>query len=312
MTMRPERCTADRRTVPSAGLPAAMRASGVSRPWSIALRIMWVSGSARRSMTVLSTSVFSPSVTRRTDLPVMSATSRTIRDMRWNTDFTGCARIAITLSWISRVSCSSSSRPMMTPEAARSPPRSRCCASMAWLMTSSPTRLMRRSTRSRSTRMVGVAPAARRGLGSCGGSGRWCFLLLAARAGAAAAKRWRAGHGRQLLGLHGRPSRRRRRHCGPRPPCVSGGLSVEQGKIERDGLHRQLFSRASARCVRLWSSLISRSQSHSTNSKTCADGVLALLGREPDLPGEIGAFGIELSAQAVPDMSQSMLISPTR
>ena len=34
--------------------------------------------------------------------------------MRWNTDFTGWARIAMTLSWISRVSCSSSSRPMAT------------------------------------------------------------------------------------------------------------------------------------------------------------------------------------------------------
>ena len=51
-----------------------------------------------RSITVLSTSVCSPSVTRRTDLPVRAATSRTRRGMRWNTDFTGCARIAITLS----------------------------------------------------------------------------------------------------------------------------------------------------------------------------------------------------------------------
>ncbi len=85
----------------------------------MALRIMWVSGSARRSMTVLSTSVASPSVTRRTDLPVIAATSRTSRGIRWNTDFTGWARIAMTLSWISRVSCSSSSRPIGDGRGAR-------------------------------------------------------------------------------------------------------------------------------------------------------------------------------------------------
>ena len=37
--------------------------------------------------------------------------------MRWNTDFTGWARMAITLSWISRVSSSRSSRPTDTPAA---------------------------------------------------------------------------------------------------------------------------------------------------------------------------------------------------
>ncbi|MNY37148.1 hypothetical protein D3C86_1716860 [compost metagenome] len=98
MTMRPERCRAARRTVPSAGLPAASRSSGLSSPWSMALRSMWVIGSARRSTTVLSTSVSSPDVTRRTRLPVISATSRTRRGMRWNTDFTGWARMAMTLS----------------------------------------------------------------------------------------------------------------------------------------------------------------------------------------------------------------------
>ena len=90
----------------------------------MALRIMWVSGSARRSITVLSTSVASPSMTSRTSLPVSAATSRTRRGMRWNTALTGCALIAITLSWICRVSCSSSSRPLATP-AARAIPSSR-------------------------------------------------------------------------------------------------------------------------------------------------------------------------------------------
>ena len=53
----------------------------------MALRIICVNGSASRSMTVLSISVPSPSVSSRTDLPVASATSRTMRDMRWNTRF---------------------------------------------------------------------------------------------------------------------------------------------------------------------------------------------------------------------------------
>ena len=84
MMTRPERCAAASRTEPSGGLPAAVRCSGLSSPWSTALRIMWVSGSASSSTTVLSTSVDSPSVRRRTSLPVASATSRTMRDMRWN------------------------------------------------------------------------------------------------------------------------------------------------------------------------------------------------------------------------------------
>ena len=75
----------------------------------MALRIMWTRGSDRRSMTVLSTSQPSPSVTRRTDLPTMAATSRTRRGMRWKTARTGWARMAITLSWMSWIRCSSPS-----------------------------------------------------------------------------------------------------------------------------------------------------------------------------------------------------------
>ena len=106
-------------------------------------------------MTVLSTSVLSPSVTRRTGLPVMSATSRTMRGMRWNTDFTGCARIAMTLSWISRVSCSQLVEAHVDDGGAlRARFSMTLCDSIAWLMTSSPTRSIRRSTRSRSTRIV--------------------------------------------------------------------------------------------------------------------------------------------------------------
>ena len=42
-------------------------------------------------------------MTRRTFLPVCAASSRTRRGMRWNTDLTGCARIAMTLSCRLRV-----------------------------------------------------------------------------------------------------------------------------------------------------------------------------------------------------------------
>ena len=73
----------------------------------MALRIMWVSGSASRSITVLSTSVASPSVRRRDVLAGhVGGFAHDRGAMRWNSDFTGWARIAITLSWISRVSCS--------------------------------------------------------------------------------------------------------------------------------------------------------------------------------------------------------------
>ena len=65
--------------------------------------MMWVSGSLSRSMIVLSTSVVSPTISSRTFLPVLADSSRTSRGMRWNTDFTGWARIDMTLSLSSRV-----------------------------------------------------------------------------------------------------------------------------------------------------------------------------------------------------------------
>ena len=65
--------------------------------------MMWVIGSLSRSITVLSTSVFSPCISSWTFLPVLVASSRTRRVMRWNTVFTGCARMDITLFFSSRV-----------------------------------------------------------------------------------------------------------------------------------------------------------------------------------------------------------------
>ena len=52
--------------VPSARLPAAMRSSGDSMPWSTALRTQCVSGSLIASTTLLSSSVSSPSSTSAT------------------------------------------------------------------------------------------------------------------------------------------------------------------------------------------------------------------------------------------------------
>ena len=58
---------------PSAGLPAALRASGASMPWSTELRTRWVSGSLTASSRVLSSSVSRPSISRRTVLPQLHA-----------------------------------------------------------------------------------------------------------------------------------------------------------------------------------------------------------------------------------------------
>ena len=64
---------ADSRIVPSAGLPAAARASGGSRPWSTALRTRCRSGSSSASTSSLSSSVSSPASSRRARLPSASA-----------------------------------------------------------------------------------------------------------------------------------------------------------------------------------------------------------------------------------------------
>ncbi len=157
MTTRPERWAAESVTVPTSDLPAASLCSGDSNPWSIALRIMWVSGSTNCSITVLSTSVDSPSVTKCADFCARSEASRTMRAMRWNSGFTGCARIAITFSWISRVRLRRSVRLVINWPPLPKPASWTHWVSTAWLITSSPTMLMSRSTSSRSTRTVARA-----------------------------------------------------------------------------------------------------------------------------------------------------------
>jgi hypothetical protein len=50
MVICPASCEAATRISPNSGLPAAMRSSGVSMPWSAQLRMRWVSGSRSTSM----------------------------------------------------------------------------------------------------------------------------------------------------------------------------------------------------------------------------------------------------------------------
>jgi hypothetical protein len=96
------------RMVPTIGLPAARRTSGVSTPWSRLLRRMWISGSASGSMTFLSASVSSPSITSRTSLPSLREMSRTRRPKRWNTAPTGIMRTCM------MACCMSSAMRLMT------------------------------------------------------------------------------------------------------------------------------------------------------------------------------------------------------
>ena len=154
----PPACRADSTMRPAAGLPAGARSSAGSRPWSQLLRITWIIGSARRSITVLSTSVASPSVTSSMVLPVSCARSWINRRNRPNRLETGIIRSAIEVSrssadsrWIS----SETARRVIAsivPAAAIS--SSRLCA-----MTSSPTRFISSSSRSACTRTLSCAGA---------------------------------------------------------------------------------------------------------------------------------------------------------
>ncbi len=65
--------------MPLAGLPAAVRTSADSMPWSMALRTRCISGSPIFSTTVLSSSASSPSTIRPMSLPSSRATSCTTR-----------------------------------------------------------------------------------------------------------------------------------------------------------------------------------------------------------------------------------------
>ena len=96
MITRSSACLAFSLRTPSSGFPARRRSAGVSRPWSMALRRRWTSGSASSSTTVLSASVSSPSISRRICFSRRRARSRTSRLKRWKTCATGTMRTCIT------------------------------------------------------------------------------------------------------------------------------------------------------------------------------------------------------------------------
>ena len=138
-------------------------------------------------------------------------------------------------------------------------------------MTSSPTRLISRSTRSRSTRIVwgvvwGAAPAP------AAASLRAAFGL----AGAAAVSAW-------SLGVHGGGGRDRL-GGGEGARLVVGLDRADQGE--------DIVVGDAARGIR---GLDLQAAIPFDELEDLADGVLVLVGRQPDRPGEIGAFRIELA-----------------
>ena len=82
-----------------AGLPAATRSAGPSRPWSSELRIRCTSGSPSASTTVRSSSVSLPTSSSSTCLPSFVERSRTRRGKRRNTASTGIIRTCMTIAW---------------------------------------------------------------------------------------------------------------------------------------------------------------------------------------------------------------------
>ena len=195
MTMLAPWCAALRLIVPASGLPAAARSAGVSRPWSIALRTRCTSGSTIFSITPLSSSVASPEVRSCTCLPRRVARSRTMRGKRLKANSTGSMRTPSTDSCRSRVLRSSCTRPANSGSLATGSRCSQRWRSMAWVITSSPTRLIRASTLATATRIElstpsptlptnasavgvaasasGAAPAAAAGIAVAAGAASW-------------------------------------------------------------------------------------------------------------------------------------------
>ncbi len=155
-TLGPE-WKAESRMVPRGGLPAAARASGPSIPWSQLLRMRWTSGSPSRSMTVLSSSVSAPSVTRSISLPSSAERSCTSRLNRPKVVPMGTMR---TSRVESRSSVERRSRSSETASSSGASSREAMRASRAWAMTSSPTRSTSRSSLAAPTRRVELASTA--------------------------------------------------------------------------------------------------------------------------------------------------------
>ena len=158
---------------PSSGLPAARRRSGVSTPWSTLLRMMCVSGSLMASSTVRSSSVSLPSISRRTFLPQVLATSRTMRGNLFQRLPICCMRVFMTPSCSSVVI-------RFSRWAVRSRPASlellMNCSTWLRVSTSSPTRFISLSSCTTSTRTALPAsdsPALAAGPWSSAPAGWW-------------------------------------------------------------------------------------------------------------------------------------------
>ncbi|MNM83368.1 hypothetical protein D3C81_954280 [compost metagenome] len=178
-------CSADSTTRPVRALPEASRSSGISTPWSTALRTRCTNGSARASTRFLSRSVSSPTSSRLISFLSWRARSRTRRGKRPNTFLIGCMRVFITAVCRSAVTTSRldtaldmASSPLFRPRRTR---RLRTS-------TSSPTMFMISSRRAVSTRTVvsaSLAPCL--SAAGAGARGAAAGLLAGAGAGAAAA-----------------------------------------------------------------------------------------------------------------------------
>ena len=159
MTIEPPWCDAASVSRPVSGLPAARRSAGVSMPWSMLLRTRCISGSVIFSIMPLSSSVASPCVTSSSCLPILAASSRSMRGKRLKTTDTGIMRMAIAASCSARVwRCSSASAADSCSWAAGCSV-AQPCASIDSAVISSPTRLMSSSTLSTGTRSVPASPA---------------------------------------------------------------------------------------------------------------------------------------------------------
>ncbi|MCY1301828.1 hypothetical protein D9M70_514610 [compost metagenome] len=142
------------------------------------------------------------------------------------------------------------------------------CESIAWLMTSSPTRLIRRSTRSRSTRMVGVPADA----AACWAAALWAALAAGAAlsAGARAAD---CAICNTLLAVPAAETAALRMSCCCVANCSSSSTSPTEiagssSRIDRSKGTGCIGSSSPDCAASSSSSVISRSQSHSANSKT--------------------------------------------
>ncbi|OPZ59520.1 MAG: hypothetical protein BWY87_00962 [Deltaproteobacteria bacterium ADurb.Bin510] len=147
-------CSAESSMVPPAGLPAEMRASGLSMPWSRLLRIRCTSGSPSFSSTVLSSSVSPPRVLNSISLPSSAERSRTRRLKRPKVEPIGSMRMLMVFS---RSSAESRSTSSATPRISASLRFRASWLRRAWTITSSPTRLTSSSSLSEATRRLAAA-----------------------------------------------------------------------------------------------------------------------------------------------------------